>query len=223
MSKEIFACDPNPNLKFNYTERIRLGMAVRSEGLMTEEVETPPSIEESANTSSSGPVSSPNNSNEDNVTHHTFTPICAMSIWQNNECQKIVSVPILLPSGVSEKSQSKVSMSEDGNQLEVEIVWPLMLSNVNFLHEFWNISGIVIPDSHPKIVGFHSFFQDMRKKDSDPIFSVGKINLPFTVNKSITTIKRIGDKAGTRIICAELTALEVADYLDKDTDDFCIL
>lgn len=199
-------------------------MAVRAEAVMDEEGPTLPPMEESATSSSSVATSSPNNnSNKDNVTANVFTPIHAMSVWQNNECQKIVSIPILLPSGVSEKSQSKVSVSEDGNQLEVEIVWPLMLSNVSFLHEFWNHVTETIPDSHPKIVGFHSFFQDMRKKDSDPIFSIGKIELPFSVNKSITSIKRIGDKSGTRIIYVELTALENADYLDKDTDDFCIL
>lgn len=132
-------------------------------------------------------------------------------------------MPVLLPSGVSDKHQSKVFVSEDGTKLHVEIVWPVMLSDVSLLHKFWNDNTVAIPDSHPKIVGFHSYFQDLRKKDSNPIFSFGKIELPFPVCKSATSIKRIGDKSGARVICIELTALENANYLDKDADDFCIM
>ena len=98
-----------------------------------------------------------------------------------------------------------------------------MLLDISSLHKFWNNTSVTISDSYPKIVGFHSFFWDMRKKDSDTIFLIRKIDLPFPIKKSIISIKWIGDLVGTRIIYVELTALENADYLDKDTNNFYIL
>ena len=199
-------------------------MAVRAEEALVGPIAAPESVAPATVASMpTSPSAVNNNAIKGNVQITAFAPMHAMSVWQNDECQKVASVPVLLPSGVSDKHQSEVSVSEDGTELHVEIVWPSMLSDASSLHKFWNNNTVTIPDSHPKIVGFHSCFQDLRKKDSDPIFSLGKIELPFPVCKSVTSIKRIGDKSGARIVCIELTALENADYLDKDTDDFCIV
>lgn len=75
-------------------------------------------MEEGATNSLSAAGSSPSNSNKGDATCSAFTPISTMLIWQNSKCQKIESLLILLPGRVSEKSQSKVSVSDDGNQLK---------------------------------------------------------------------------------------------------------
>ena len=149
----------------------------------------------------------------------SFAPIHAMSEWQNEDCMRVFSVAILLPSGLNDKNHSKVGVTDCGSKLEVKIMWPQMLTDVSLLHVCWNRISATIPMSHPKIVGFHSFFKTLCKRDADQIFSVGHVDLPALVNKVIKSITRIGDRNGTRIVCVELAASETANYLDKDKED----
>ena len=75
-----------------------------------------------------------------------------------------------------------------------------------------------MPLSGAIMEGFNAFFKRFREKNTDPIFSVGEIDLPFPVSKE-TKIKRVGDRIGARLIHAFLTALESSDHEDHDKDD----
>ena len=60
-----------------------------------------------------------NNETNEVIANNVFTPIFAQSIWQNSQCEKVVAVAVLLPSGVVDKSHSKVAAVDEGDTLEV--------------------------------------------------------------------------------------------------------
>ena len=89
----------------------------------------------------------------------------SMSEW-SDIAQKIENVAMLLHSGVQEKHMSKVTVAECNNKLEIQLAWPLIMSEVDELHKFWSKKEIAIPDNHSKIVGFHKVFRKIRNLTS---------------------------------------------------------
>ena len=55
-----------------------------------------------------------NNHNDKNSNNTTCAHLCAVSVQKSMSCESVVTVAILLRSGVVGKSHSKVSASEDG-------------------------------------------------------------------------------------------------------------
>ena len=93
--------------------------------------------------------------------------------------------------------------------------------DIDKLYTYWRTNKISLSDTIME--GFNTFFKKFHKKNTDPIFSIGKIDLPFPASKEIK-IKRVGDRAGARILCVFLTALESSNYEDYDKDnDFVII
>ena len=131
----------------------------------------------------------------------------------------MVSVAVILYSGLQGKLTSKETASERNDKLEVEITWPAILPGAEELRKFWSKHEIAISDDHSKIAGFYNFFQKIRKKGADPVFSYGEIELPFPVNETMK-IERVGGVSGSRVTHLELTALENSDHLNQDEDDF---
>ena len=82
-----------------------------------------------------------------------------------------------------------------------------MMSIMDNLHNFWSKKDIASSCTYPKIVGFYNAFKTISKKDIDPVFSIGEIELPFAVSKTVS-IKRVGDHGRSRTDYSELTALE---------------
>ena len=96
------------------------------------------------------------------------------------------------------------------------MLWPSIVSDVDKLHAHWKQNKTSLSDTIME--GFNTFFKRFRKKNADPIFSIGEIDLPFPASKEIK-IKRVGDRTGARLIYVFLTALESSDYEDHDEDD----
>ena len=96
------------------------------------------------------------------------------------------------------------------------------MTDIEESHKFWSKKEITSPVSHPKVVGFHSFFKKLRKKGTNPIFSLGEIELPSAVSEEVS-IKRVGCHSGYSVTHHELIALENSDYLDQDKDDLDIM
>ena len=148
-----------------------------------------------------------------------FCPIYSMSEWSEDDMQQKLSVCILLPSGCISKNQSIVSVSEDLKELIVEVFCPDFFLNVSDIHSKLER----LASNHPKIVGFHKFFQLFRTKNTDPVIAKAKIPLSFEVQKNILAVKRFGDKQGTRLIYVDLLASVTSDYKDIDCDDFLVI
>ena len=90
------------------------------------------------------------------------------------------------------------------------------MSDVDKLHYHWKQNKTSLSDAIME--GLNAFFKRFRKKSTDPIFSIGEIDLPFPASKEIK-LERVGDRAGARLIHAFLTALESSDHEDHDKDD----
>ena len=65
--------------------------------------------------------------------------------------------------------------------------------DIDKLHTYWKTSKISLSDTIME--GFNTFFKKFRKKNTDPIFSISEIDLPFPMGKEIK-IKQVGDRTG---------------------------
>lgn len=154
-----------------------------------------------------------------------FTPIHAVAEWTNAALQQIVSVAILLPSGVGTPDASKVRVSEDQHSLQVTAKWPPMMSSVDNLHAFWNQKDPgTYPGGHPRMVAFHQFFSFLRERENDDLFSVATIFLGGEqVLKNVLSITRMGTDEGERIIFVDLQHVKGLDYKESPDGAFSII
>lgn len=154
----------------------------------------------------------------------SWMPIYCISQWKNGQMENMVTVAIILPSGVTKKEDSKVKVSDDLCELQVTVKWPSMLSNVAALHKFWNRKDEnTLPSWHPKIVGFHDYFAGLREKEDEDLYATASIVLPLQVQKNIVDIHHFGDENGARIIYVELRGMENSSYKSTTDSDFIIL
>jgi len=153
----------------------------------------------------------------------TWNPIYALSHWTGGDMDEHVTVAVLLPSGISARDDSQVRVSENHQELQVKVSWPHMMSSVAALHALWQATSNALPSYHPKIVGFHNFFTNLRGRESDKLVSEATIRLPIKVQKIPTEFVRIGDPSGARILYVTLHAIEIVDYKDVADGDFVII
>ena len=156
---------------------------------------------------------------KDNKKNIEFMPIYSLSEWCEDDVQQKLSVCVLLPSGCTDKNQSVVSVGENLQELIVEVSCPHFFLNVFDIHS----KSESLQSNHPKLIGFHKFFQKFRIKNTDPVIAKAIISLPFEVQKNLNSVKRFGDKAGCRLIYVELLATKTSDYKDVDCDDFVLM
>ena len=98
---------------------------------------------------------------------------------------------------------------------------PSILLATDKLHTYWRNNKISLSDTIME--GFNIFCKKFCKKNTDLIFFIRVINLPFSISKKIK-IKQVGDHAGACVLCVFLTALESSNYEDHDKDnDFNII
>lgn len=148
------------------------------------------------------------------VTRH-FT----MSQWTNSALQDMLTYTIPLTSGVdiSNDNDIKVYVSENNTELVVEEKVAKMVSDAREMHEgFRKKDPNAYPADHPKIVGFNKFFSGIRKREGDPIYTIGVIPLPFPVQKKIVNYHRLQSKTGARAIYVDLCAMNFNDYAAPD-------
>lgn len=97
---------------------------------------------------------------------------------------------IHLPSGCSKKKNDiEVRLGPSGDHLEIDFVWPEVLTNVNTLYKFRleaEKADDKIESYHPIIVGFRNFFRAFRSKESEKITRATKLRLPKEVETTIT-------------------------------------
>jgi hypothetical protein len=155
-----------------------------------------------------------------------WTPIYSGSAYPDGNFHMCCSVAINAPSGVDVTSMDgvKVKVSSCSKLLEVTVMHPLRISCPKHLHEPWHMKDpLSLPDTDPRMLGFHSFYSQHRASQNDRIFSTCKIKLPFAVDKNIVSIKRYGEPDGSKIVYVELRALEKNDYAGPMTSDYISL
>lgn len=99
---------------------------------------------------------------------------------------KRLSVPIILPSGAVAEDVT-VSVSDNGNLLQVEMIWPIPLQNLSLLCKPWiDDPGKNYTLYHPEIVALESALKELRieqgQTKAEKLSSVDSIQLLFRVD-----------------------------------------
>lgn len=126
-----------------------------------------------------------------------------------------------MPSG-SSKDDISIRIGPNGRILEIDYVWPDVLTDVTLLHKFRLESKNAddkIENYHPIIIGFRNFFRTFRSKESEKISSTSKLRLPAEVETFITKVWlrwKIEKLALYRVLyvylkCAEDTYVDQSD------------
>lgn len=105
---------------------------------------------------------------------------------------------------------------------ELALMNPEALSDVKKIQDSLNIHKHQRDGSHPKILGFHEHFKQLRIEDSDPAFSKAIIDLPFHVKAKFLSFLRAKDQDRCCFIDVDLIAAGTDDCLecDKGDEDF---
>jgi hypothetical protein len=148
----------------------------------TEEADKKPAASTSTSNSaaavaaSAARVNNPSDNHPATDMNHLYEwmPICAISLWKNGDMDEQVTLAILLSSGIGSIEDSQVCVDDNLYEVHVGVKWPTIASVVSALHSLWNL-----PEYHPKLVGFHDFFSNLREQESDSLYSEATISLPI--------------------------------------------
>jgi hypothetical protein len=149
---------------------------------------------------------------------YEWMPIYAISLWKNGDMDEQVTLAILLPSGIGSMEDSQVRVDDNLYEVHVRVKWPTIASVVSALHSLWNL-----PEYHPKLVGFHDFFSNLRERESDSLYSEATISLPMRVQKTPVEFHRLGDQSGARVLYVTYCAVQKNDYKGIEDTDFVMV
>jgi hypothetical protein len=169
-----------------------------------------------------------------------WKPICLIAKWDDEALNKIVTLLIVLPSGVSEDTAEAVTVESGGVELVVKVKWPTMLLDMDLLHAKWapdassspsstaNSTSVIVtkkitayPSYYPRIVAIKQAFAQQRSNENEKIYSVERIRLPLVCQEQILNFDRVGDKSGTRLLYVDLMGPK-SNYNRLAVDDFFI-
>ena len=122
---------------------------------------------------------------------HIFKPPYVMGVWENDDEDKRVSVAILIPSGSLTRNKDHfVRVIDDGETLEIGVIWPRALTDVFYLHRSWTHGEEKMAERDPRIISFRSFLRRLRNHTDEAITSTARISLPFKVKCDISVMRR---------------------------------
>lgn len=153
----------------------------------------------------------------------SFKPLFICGMWENAEEEKRVSVAILLPSGVGDaRGDHDLRVVGDGMFLEISVVWPLAMVDLQLLHQFWlaREKDCFLPN-HPRLLSFRPFLRNLRPTSDTPIISSYKIRLPIQVKNELAILKRNKNylkwgNSGMRVLYVTLEAPDTNYALSED-------
>ena len=99
--------------------------------------------------------------NNDKLVTPKCTSISSAS-GQADELQKMLNVVVLAPSDADNKPMSKVTVPACNNELEVEMLQPSVMSDVDKLHASWPKEKTSLSDTIME--GFNTFLRDSTRK-----------------------------------------------------------
>jgi len=118
-----------------------------------------------------------------------WNPLYAITSWKDPDTKEnIVSVAILLPTGVGEQTNDLIIRIENERTLRIGVMWPRALSISEVLNRKWLTGNGVdsITSYHPRVMGFANFVERFQSKEGDPVFSWCSIDLPMPVKPDFT-------------------------------------
>lgn len=126
--------------------------------------------------------------------------------YYHNSLVDIVSVVILVPSGISKFSFKVV---DNGSRLQFTATWPAVLRNARSLHRKWinAQNNSAIRDYHPRVIGYQEAVNCIKEEIGDNMESSAYISLPIVVLSEIRSSHFLGfETCGSRIYYIDLTA-----------------
>ena len=119
-----------------------------------------------------------------------------------------VTLAILLPTRVGYNDYT-LRVSEGGRSFPMRCGWPPEFCQMDILHRKWlrSEASESMELYHPKILGFESFFQNLRDRSTDGVESVANIPLPFPVESCIYCQYNLGwRETTTKFVYVDLQA-----------------
>lgn len=164
---------------------------------------------------------------EDNVidSSYVFKPLFTMGVWEDIGSEdKRISIAILLPSGIGErKKDHDIRVSDDGLFLQISVVWPPALTDVEMLHRKWSADDQGLGQLALRTQAFKRFLKTLRTTKNDAIQSSYNISLPFVVKSDIADVRKkrcylswLSLKTHSRVLYVTLEAPPKDYGLDDD-------
>ena len=116
-----------------------------------------------------------------------LNPIYVIKEWEKKEEDRRVSLVILMPSGICERSGDYEA--QVAGSVEASVVWPRCMRDMLYLHQ-------MLVDHEPsfaedvRIAGFRSFLRCFRSTSTEEIVSSCRIKLLFPAKSEISFVKR---------------------------------
>ena len=122
---------------------------------------------------------------------YSFKPIYIIGEWENEREERCVTVAILMPSGSFETPRDHdLRVSDDGNNLEVIVMWPRCMTNFLYLHKFKIDVDQKAYEHHPRVLSFRPYLRKLRSKADHKITSKCSIPLPIQVKPDIALVRK---------------------------------
>ena len=153
-------------------EKIRLGVNSRAE----EEASIMPVSTVTPSSNVAPALGNITTNNNENLITAKFAPISSMPKW-TDKSQKMLSVAVLLRSGMDDKRVSKVTVSARNNKLEVEMLWPSIMPDVEKSRSCWKQNKMSLSDTIMEI--FNAFLRDSARRMRILFSPLGKLIFLF--------------------------------------------
>jgi hypothetical protein len=150
-------------------------------------------------------------------TTNVWTPIYYSGIFVDCSKTKCVTLVILLPSGISNDENENVvaTVSEDRKCLILTANWPEPFSNVQGMHEFWDITNFE-PDQarnfQRRQISLEIVVDGMKENRRDQLQSTSSIELPFVVQKNVVSAFIVPEENNVNILYVTLMQERNSDF-----------
>jgi hypothetical protein len=152
-----------------------------------------------------------------------WQPLYLTGEWRDEHFQQILSLIVLLPSGVcwdpkANRDDASVSVQAGGRELAVRVKWPEIMRSTEKVH--WRFrKEAKFSKSHPRFIALCLSIGRM-KNEMGGFHSTGRIRLPNPVNEKIENIFRIGSNEGARLLYIDLILKNQENYEEEEEGDF---
>ena len=156
--------------------------------------------------------------------HRLFRPLYLLSEWsETRTTTKRITVAIVLSIGI-ETGTFSIRIVEDGKCLLRVVQWPDPLIDLRMMHKKWFSQANGFQMYHPKVTGFETGLNRLRKRTLDYIESSTRIMLPFAVQSHILSKHNLGWRDyGTRMVYVDLRAAVEQYAVVNDDNEFEIM
>jgi hypothetical protein len=122
-----------------------------------------------------------------------WSPIYYIAYWIDCAKTACATLVILLPSGICNEFDEDIvaTVSEDRKNLLLEATWPDRFSNVQGMHEFWDITSFgpdEARDFQRRQISLEIVVDGMKESRRDHLKSTSSIELPFVSQKNVAGV-----------------------------------